>query len=228
MAPSRDRPHFVRDYRRFVAKLLSTAPDRDAAMARAVGGGDFAVIGARERDVLVELSLKAGDYVIDIGCGSGRLASALLEVPGIAYLGTDVVPELLAYAAARCSARGVRFEPVDGLTIPEIDGKADFVAFFSVLTHLSTQEGLAYLEEAKRVIKENGRIVVSYLDLHALSSAYLVRFLCSQFLYMVFGRGVKSVLSSQTAMQRTARRLGLKVRFLGPAVGQSVCVFTLA
>jgi ubiquinone/menaquinone biosynthesis C-methylase UbiE len=225
MAPVRDRPHFVRDYRRFVGKLLSHAGDRDAAMARAVGGGDFQIIGARERDLLLALGLKTGDHIIDVGCGSGRLAVALREIPGIHYLGTDVVPELLAYAAAHCVMHGWRFEMVDGLTIPEADGHADFVAFFSVLTHLSTQEGLAYLQEAKRVLKPDGRIVVSYLDVHALSLGYLARFVCSQTLYNLFGRGVKSVLSSEKSMQRLAMRLGMQVRFLGPAVGQSVCVF---
>jgi ubiquinone/menaquinone biosynthesis C-methylase UbiE len=225
-APLRDRPHFVRDYRRFVSKLLSNAPDRDAAMATAVGGGDFHIVGARERDLLVALGLKRGDYVIDVGCGSGRLALPLGEVPGIRYLGTDVVPELLAYAECRCAKQGSRFEVVDGLTIPEADGIADFVAFFSVLTHLRTQEGLAYLQEAKRVLKPDGKIVVSYLDSHALPLAYLARFFCSQMLYIVLGRGVKSVLSSEKAMQWMAMRLGLHVRFLGPVVGQSVCVLT--
>jgi predicted SAM-dependent methyltransferase len=96
----------------------------------------------------------------------------------------------------------------------------------SVLTHLRTLEGLAYLQEAKRVLKPDGKIVVSYLDSHTLPLAYLARFFCSQMLYIVLSRGVKSVLSSEKAMQRMAMRLGLHVRFLGSVVGQSVCVLT--
>ena len=39
------------------------------------------------------------------------------------------------------------------------------VCFFSVFTHLLQEESFLYLEEARRVLKPGGRIVVSYLDI---------------------------------------------------------------
>jgi SAM-dependent methyltransferase len=226
MHVTKTRPHFVRDYERFVRKLLKNSEGREAAMAKAVGGGDYYSIGAAEREVLSSLGLKRGDYVIDVGCGSGRLATALENGPTVRYLGTDVVGELLAFARERCAGPDWRFEVVDGLTIPEGDGRADFVTFFSVLTHLRRREALSYLLEAKRVLKPSGRIVVSYLDPWTLPRSYLARFFCSQCLYLAFGRGVKGVLSTRSGMRKMALELGLKVQFMGPAVGQEVCVFS--
>jgi SAM-dependent methyltransferase len=226
MRATKCQPHFVRDYRRFVRELLKHSSDREAAMAKAVGGDDYYAVGAAERDVLTTLGLKRGDYLIDVGCGSGRLATALRSGPAIRYLGTDVVPELVAFARERCADQCWRFEVVEGLTIPEEDGKADFVTFFSVLTHLRRREALAYLQEAKRVLKPRGRIVVSYLDPLTLPPFYLARFLCSQAVYLAFGRGIKGVLSTKSGVRKLALRLGLHVHFIGPAVGQEVCILS--
>jgi ubiquinone/menaquinone biosynthesis C-methylase UbiE len=198
-------------------------------MARAVGGGDYHAIGEAERGVLVALGLKSGDGVIDVGCGSGRLATALdRSGPPVHYLGTDVVPELVSYARNRCANRETwRFSVVNGLAIPQPDASADFIAFFSVFTHLARSECLAYLKEAKRVVKPGGKIVVSYLDLTAATPAYLIRFLCSQAAYRMFGRGVKGVLSSKSGMRKLADLAGLSVEFIQSSIGQSLCVFML-
>jgi 2-polyprenyl-3-methyl-5-hydroxy-6-metoxy-1,4-benzoquinol methylase len=223
-------PHYVRDYRRWVSRLLDGQPDRDAAMARAVGGGDYHAVGEAERNILVALGLKSGDAVIDVGCGSGRLATALdRSGPSVHYLGTDVVPELVSYAQKRCATRETwRFSVVNGLTIPQPDASADFITFFSVFTHLARNECLAYLKEAKRVVKPDGKIVVSYLDLSAVPPSYLIRFLCSQAAYRIFGRGVKGVLSSETGMRKLADLAGMRVEFIDSSIGQSLGVFKIS
>src|SRR4051812_2923054 len=66
-------------YQRFVGKIgerHGDAPDR--AMAEAVGG-EFEAVGALERDLLIQYGLGPDDYLVDVGCGSGRLASALAD-----------------------------------------------------------------------------------------------------------------------------------------------------
>lgn len=57
-----------------------------------------------------------------------------------------------------------RFEVARGLTIPERDGRADVVCFFSVFTHLRHEETYLYLQEAKRVLKPTGKIIFSFLE----------------------------------------------------------------
>lgn len=157
-------PTSVHDYRRLVGNLLTAHP-LDVAMGMAVGG-DYDNMGDAEAEILVRRGLSAGHYVIDLGCGSGRLSSSLTRRFGtdIEYLGTDVVPELLAYAKTR-AASTYRFAKTDGLSIPAPDGSADFVAAFSLFTHLRYAESSIYLNEAYRVLRARGVLVFSFLEL---------------------------------------------------------------
>ena len=142
--------------------------DPETAMSLAVGGGNFEVMGEALRQRLIRCGLKPNDYLIDVGCGSGRVALALARSDfrdSLRYLGVDIVPEMLAYAAKECRQPGWRFELVTEPKIPEADEVADMVCFFSVFTHLLEEESFLYLGEAKRVLKSGGRIVASYLDI---------------------------------------------------------------
>ena len=144
-------------------KILRGAYSLDKAAQMAVGG-EFDAIGRLLREALIHHGVKKQDYVIDVGCGSGRLAKPLSEYLTGTYLGIDVVPELLNYARKLVGRPDWRFELAKGLTIPEDDEKADFVCFFSVFTHLLHEESYVYLREAKRVLKPGGKIALSFLD----------------------------------------------------------------
>lgn len=144
-------------------KILRNAYSLDDAARMAVGG-DFDATGLVMRETLIHHGLSKNDYLVDIGCGSGRLAKPLAEYLEGKYLGIDVVPELLSYARDLVQRPDWRFELAAGLTIPEQDQKADMVCFFSVFTHLLHEESFVYLQEAKRVLKPGGKIVLSFLD----------------------------------------------------------------
>ena len=159
--PNADLPHFVADHR-WQADQLAEKLGREAGARRAIGG-EFEAVGKVEAALLRHLGLSDGQCVIDVGCGSGRLASALTGMPNLRYHGTDVVPRFLEHARS-ISPKTFRFTSVEGLTIPEPDGVADFVCFFSVATHLAHHETYAYLREACRVLKPGGRIVMSFLQ----------------------------------------------------------------
>jgi SAM-dependent methyltransferase len=135
----------------------------DAALMSAVGG-DFIAMGKLEYYLLLSLGLTAGDYVIDVGCGSGRLACQLAAMDGLRYLGTDIVPQLLECAQRLSRRPDWRFHLTDGTSIPGPEGTADMVCFFSVFTHLLHEDSYSYLVEARRVLKPGGRIVFSFLE----------------------------------------------------------------
>jgi ubiquinone/menaquinone biosynthesis C-methylase UbiE len=102
--------------------------------------------------------------VVDVGCGSGRLAFQLREFLTGQYVGIDVVPDLYKYAEDICGRPDWKFLGAPGVTIPAQDNYADFVCFFSVFTHLLHEESYRYLEEAKRALKPGGKIVFSFLE----------------------------------------------------------------
>lgn len=148
-------------YTRFVGLLKQL--DLKEPMHKAVGG-EFESFGIIQREMLRFYGLGPDQFLVDVGCGSGRLAIPLARDHRGGYLGTDVVEELLAYARKRCGRPDWRFEAVDRIAIPATDESADMVCFFSVLTHVLHEHSYLYLEEAKRVLKPGGRIVFSFLE----------------------------------------------------------------
>ncbi len=135
----------------------------EAAM-RSAPGGNFVGTGLLERQLLIQHGLKRDGYLIDVGCGSGRLAYPLSEYLSGKYLGLDIVPELIDYARRLVERSDWRFEVTTGITIPEEDNRADMVCFFSVVTHLLHEHSYLYLQEAARVLKPGGKIVFSFLE----------------------------------------------------------------
>lgn len=150
-------------YRRHVQAMRESCRNEDAAMRAAIGG-EFEAMGILERELLIAHGLRPDGDVIDVGCGSGRLALPLSEYLTGGYLGTDVVPELLDYAQRLVHRPDWRFEPAIGLRIPSAARSADVVCFFSVFTHLLHEESYRYLEEARRVLRPGGRVIFSFLE----------------------------------------------------------------
>ena len=138
--------------------------EHDRAMELAVGG-QFEAFGAIEVEALRHFGLAPGDYVVDVGCGSGRLSRPLAGyLTDGRFLGIDIVPELVEHARTITGRTDWRFETAEGLAIPEEDGVADVVCFFSVFTHLLQEESFVYLREAVRVLRPGGLVVFSFLE----------------------------------------------------------------
>ncbi len=154
---------FVASYRQHVRNLTQQFGNSPQAFESAVGG-EFKAFGVFQRELLVAQGLQKNHFVIDVGCGSGRLAKPLADYLTGPYLGIDVVSELLNYASTITKRQDWRFEVARGLHIPAKDESADWVCFFSVLTHLRHEESFIYLKEAKRVLKPTGKIVFSFLE----------------------------------------------------------------
>jgi len=153
---------YLQNYPALVDHLLKHHPE-DRAMALAVGG-DYERFGVLEHALLRQCGLTGKSVVVDVGCGSGRLAYQLRRYPEMRYLGTDVVPALLAYAQRRIARPDFAFRHTTSLQIPAKSGTADFAVFFSVFTHLLHEESYLYLQEAFRTLKPGGKVVFSFLE----------------------------------------------------------------
>jgi len=160
-----DRIGFDANYATYIESLKQRLPHDDAM--RAAVGTDFEAVGIVERELLRAYGLEPDHYLIDVGCGSGRLAVKLKNWLRGRYLGIDINPDLLAFASTAATRSDWRFELGSGLSIPEADGAADMVCFYSVFTHLLHEQSYVYLQDARRVLRPGGRILFSFLEFAA-------------------------------------------------------------
>ena len=152
--------HSFKNNTAVIAALKAQHGDEGLRMAV---GGYWEWMGNLEASLLKIAGLRDGMRLIDLGCGSGRLAVVLAEQAKVAYHGIDIMPDLLDYARKNTPS-DFQFSLVDKLEIPDADGVADMVCAFSLFTHLLHEETYTYLEEAKRVLKPGGVLVFSFLE----------------------------------------------------------------
>lgn len=106
--------------------------------------------------------IKDGERILDLGCGNGRLFE-LFKGRNIEYLGIDFSEKLIEKAQKRY---GNYFKVVNLLELPFSDGYFDSIWSIAVFHHLpSKQLRLKALREIKRVLKKNGKIVVTCWNL---------------------------------------------------------------
>jgi putative AdoMet-dependent methyltransferase len=106
------------------------------------------------------VSPKDGEKGLDIGIGTGNLASHFLHA-GIVMAGIDQSREMLK----QCNMKHPQIETKLGnfLAIPYLDDQFDFIVTSYALHHLTDEQKLLALEEMRRVLKPHGRICITDL-----------------------------------------------------------------
>ncbi|HEY5645874.1 MAG TPA: class I SAM-dependent methyltransferase, partial [Pseudomonadales bacterium] len=113
------------------------------------------------------LGLKAGDRVLDLGCGEGRHAITAYLEGAVDVIGLDLSLADLGTAGGRFrefrdptdASRSVNFACGSGLALPFRDATFDKVICAEVLEHIP--DYFAMLKEIQRVLKPGGQLVVS-------------------------------------------------------------------
>ncbi len=103
--------------------------------------------------------VRPGDRVLDLGCGTGELARALVGT-GLDVAGCDISPEMLRRAARDSSRVGwVQLEPA-WHTLPFGTAAFDLVIAASVLEYVT--EPAAVLRGCARVLRSKGSFCIRY------------------------------------------------------------------
>jgi SAM-dependent methyltransferase len=103
--------------------------------------------------LLQSAGLAPGQYVLELGCGTGEY-TALLAGSGATVAALDLSTELIEVARQRCLPLGVQFLRGDAERLPFPDGRFDAVVGNAVLHHLRLE---AALREIRRVLRPGGR-----------------------------------------------------------------------
>lgn len=141
----------------------------------------FRRVGRRYRRFLVEdTGLAPGHLLLDIGCGTGRIAIALADLlrPPGGYVGFDVWRGGIDWCRREIGSRRPDFTfvhadlaephlnpggtvPVADWRFPVADGSVDRALALSVFTHLDGPTTRHYLRELARALKPDGRALVT-------------------------------------------------------------------
>jgi len=152
---------------------LARRPSQAPLWLRRHAGPVRASLGAARhaREIIQQFGLlRAGDLMLDIGCGWGSMAKELADAlgPSGRYLGLDVHAPSIVWArrhfgsdgrldfveARVASPFGSRAgQPAEEFRFPLPDGAAHFVLAKSLFTHLVRTEVQAYLAEIRRVLR---------------------------------------------------------------------------
>jgi len=111
-----------------------------------------------------------GAVVVDVGCGTGPVTRAIAAMPGVAkVIGIDPCAFFLDRARQMDTEGAVEYREgcCTRLDIP--DGSVDLVVMLHVLSHVRAKDHLVALGEARRVLKDGGRILLKDSDLSSWS-----------------------------------------------------------
>jgi SAM-dependent methyltransferase len=161
------RASSVAAYEAHTDRMLREHIDEERALGLVVGSNspeEFAAVGEMQHRLLVAHGLEPQSSLVEIGCGAGRLAAQLAGWQTGPYLGLDVVRTLLDHAESIAKGPNMRYQRVNGLSIPADTESVDMVCAFSVFTHLRHEESYTYLMDCARVLKTGGSLIFSFLE----------------------------------------------------------------
>ena len=112
----------------------------------------------------------AGKIVADIGWEEVGFGSRLLAETAESVAGLSSSTEAVDLARTAYPAPNVEYEKVDLLKLPYPEDHFDVVVAFGALENLARPEDL--VEEARRVLKQDGVLIISTPDIQALVEGY--------------------------------------------------------
>jgi ubiquinone/menaquinone biosynthesis C-methylase UbiE len=101
----------------------------------------------------------SGKDILDIGCSTGTCAGAIVPMDRNRYVGVDIEDGYIRIASNR-STLG-RFLVMDAKRLQFEDDRFDIVLFMAILHHMDDESIRECLKEVKRVLKNDGIVLVA-------------------------------------------------------------------
>ncbi|WP_332237707.1 class I SAM-dependent methyltransferase [Sporolactobacillus sp. KGMB 08714] len=108
--------------------------------------------------IISEASIKAGDRILDAGCGTGATSAFLAEKTGAGVTGLDIHPKMVELAQKRSAAASTPFQVVAGSAeqLPFGDETFDWVLSESVTAFTRMAQSA---REYFRVLRPGGKLI---------------------------------------------------------------------
>jgi ubiquinone/menaquinone biosynthesis C-methylase UbiE len=162
------------------------------------------------KNVLGQLSIHPQTLLLDAGCGAGLFSSMAIR-KGAQLIGIDAAPGLIKIARQRNPSNNFMEEDLENL--PFADNSFDIVTGFNSFQYAGNFENA--LNEAKRVLKEKGSLVIGIWDKPEKSEATeVLKAIGSLLPPPPPGTPGPFALSEDGVIEGILKRIGMKTRFI--------------
>jgi cyclopropane-fatty-acyl-phospholipid synthase len=104
-----------------------------------------------------KLKLRAGQRLLDIGCGWGGLAAHAAEQHGVEVVGVTVSRNQAALAEQRCKGLPVEIRLMDYRDLPaHVGGRFERIVSVGMFEHVGVRNYPAYFDVARRLLADDG------------------------------------------------------------------------
>jgi ubiquinone/menaquinone biosynthesis C-methylase UbiE len=116
-------------------------------------------VQASVRETMARLTVRPGDRVLEVGCGTAALLEQILKgCPDCRLVGVDPVPEMLAVARRRLPPQ-VKLHEAWAEKLPFEDASFDLVASCNMFHYIRRPHEA--LREMRRVLRIGGQLVIT-------------------------------------------------------------------
>lgn len=115
-----------------------------------------------------KLQLRAGEHLLDIGCGWGGLARYAAEHFGVRVTGVTVSREQLALARERCTGLNVDLQLMD---YRSLTGRFDKITSVGMFEHVAPKSHAVYLETVRQLLKPEGLFLLHTIGVDTPSTS---------------------------------------------------------
>ena len=123
---------------------------------------------------IVEKNLKKGGHVLDVGCGTGTLAFALID-SGYAVTGLDLSEDMLVVASEKAKANGITIDFIHR-DMRELEGLSGFDCILIAVDSLNYLESETDVIEtfagANAALNENGLLIFDVHTPHKMTETF--------------------------------------------------------
>ncbi|MHA6532779.1 rhamnan synthesis F family protein [Paenibacillus sp. BAC0078] len=109
------------------------------------------------------LELLHNKVVLDAACGEGYGSDLMASVAERVY-GLDISSESIEWARNKYNSNNLSFINSSIETIPLPDSSVDVVVSFETIEHVNEEIQMKFMKEVKRVLKEDGMLIISTPD----------------------------------------------------------------
>ena len=171
------------------------------------------------------------DFILDFGCGCGRVARQLLQQkrPPGKYLGVDLHKGMIRWCRDNLTVQSPHFmfqhQDVrnpglnprgrsEQVAFPAADRSVSLLIATSVFTHLVESQAVFYLREVGRVLRDDGIAVATFFLFDKAAFPMMQDF--QNALYINLNDPTNAVIFDRVWLMRVAREAGLRIRHVVP------------